>query len=145
MVEIKPGAELDRAVAEAIGLKATHKVLCGGYYFVRPGDEMEAFPVKFAPSVDLNAAFFAAEKAFDCRLPDRTSAKKDYDPERRRWIVERVTDDEGNATRYRCALEVFNDEDYYVSWWQEEVEAFADTASLAICATILELANGEQS
>src|SRR5690606_2077139 len=74
MVEIKVGAELDRAVAEAIGV---------GCYLSRERDELlclvtgagaedlnklnasslswrDSFP--FQPSVDLNAAFAAAEK-----------------------------------------------------------------------------------
>ncbi len=115
MVEIKPGAELDRAVAEAIGLKATHKVLCGGYYFVRPGDEMEAFPVKFAPSVDLNAAFAAAEKA---------------------GVFE------GNGRVLR--MEVFDGtwEVAQLYAYFEVIVSSEDTLSLAICAAILELAKG---
>lgn len=136
MVEIKAGAELDRAVAEAAGYDATiyyshdlEKNVC----LLLPSEE------SFSPSVDLNYAFAAAEKAFDCLLPVSTNVVK-VDRERRRWIVERVTNDEGIATRYRCALEVFNEEDYYEHFWQDEVEAFEDTPALAICAAILEVA-----
>jgi len=113
MVEIKPGYELDRAVAEAIGLKATHKVLGGGYYFVRPGDEMEAFPVKFAPSVDLNAAFFAAESVGLFSESYRGICKEPSDDT---WGVVDVLSN--------C----------------ERVISSEDTPALAICAAILELA-----
>ena len=120
MVEIKPGAELDRAVAEAIGLKATHKVLGGGYYFVRPGDEMEAFPVKFSPSTDLNAAFFAAE-AVGLFTIERDGPEVH---------LAKTIDGEWEILTGGSAMG-------YVSR-----EA---TASLAICAAILELAKGEES
>lgn len=120
MVEIKPGYELDRAVAEAIGLKATHKVLGGGYYFVRPCDEMEAFPVKFAPSVDLNAAFFAAEKsAFaNCEglFTDWQLCRRANAPKRTGWVIEC---DGCPAT------------------------SLYPTPALAICAAILELAKAK--
>lgn len=61
-VEIKAGTELDRAVAEAVGLVATHKVLGGGYFFSDPRDGTGAAPIEIYPSMDLNAAFYAAEK-----------------------------------------------------------------------------------
>lgn len=57
MVEIKAGAELDRAVAEAIGWRIDPS---------RPLDWIGSNGVsveEFRPSVDLNAAFDAAEKA----------------------------------------------------------------------------------
>ena len=61
MIEIKAGRELDRAVAEAIGWIATHKVLGGIDAFVNPREGAGATPMVFMPSVDLNDAFRAAE------------------------------------------------------------------------------------
>lgn len=63
MVEIKAGAELDRAVAEAIGLRFMHAMLGGLSFFVDPNEGTGVSPFGFQPSVDLNDAFFATERA----------------------------------------------------------------------------------
>ena len=76
MIEIKPGPELDRAVAEAIGLQVEEYYLpsfCA--VFLPDGKTADEFgakgfaasldsgerPVHWAPSTDLDAAFAAAE------------------------------------------------------------------------------------
>lgn len=59
MVEIKSGAELDLAVSDAVGLSATiyydHE-LSENVCLLLPGEAL------YRPSVDLNAAFAAAER-----------------------------------------------------------------------------------
>lgn len=60
---LPPGPELDRAVAEAIGLVATHRTIDGRTWFVDPRDGTLAVPIEFRPSTDLNHAFQAAEMA----------------------------------------------------------------------------------
>ena len=65
MIEIKEGAELDRAVASAIGLINTHRLLNSETpLFVDPRAGTSAVPKTFSPSTDLNNAFFAAESVF---------------------------------------------------------------------------------
>jgi len=76
MVEIKAGPELDRAVAEAIGVDHQFSEMAGVMVSLRVWDELMkqsheveiSTPVRFRPSRDLNAAFAAAEKVrlFDC-------------------------------------------------------------------------------
>lgn len=67
MVEIKAGAELDMAVAEAVGVSGWIESLrneATGYQsperFVLDGESETVF---WEPSTDLNAAFAAAERA----------------------------------------------------------------------------------
>lgn len=117
MVEIKAGPELDRAVAEAIGLIPTGRILGGRYYFVDPRDGTEAIPYGFRPSIDLNDAFNAAEKVasdfYGCvELPPC------------------ITLD--NRTGWRCTIE-------------ESPEGRGSTPALAICAAILQLAKVSDS
>lgn len=63
MVEIKVGSELDRAIAEAIGLVSTHKVLGSEIVFWADPRAPREVPRTFNPSVDMNDAFYAAEAA----------------------------------------------------------------------------------
>lgn len=58
VIEIKEGPELDRAVAEAIGLINSHRRV---ELFIDPRDGKDAAPRTFNPSTDLNDAFKAAE------------------------------------------------------------------------------------
>ncbi len=102
MVEIKAGAELDRAVAEAIANFGT----------VHPdGVFSPALPIPFRPSVDLNAAFDASEAVglFDVHWLGKLQTG---------WVVHEM--DTGPISE-------------------------CETASLAICAAILELAKGNDS
>ena len=56
------GPDLDRAVAEAIGLVCTHRVLGSGLqFFSDPRDPLPGLRA-FQPSTDLNDAFHAAEE-----------------------------------------------------------------------------------
>lgn len=63
MIEIKEGADLDRAVAEKIGLVATHKTIGSDHWlFIDPRDGTLATPRYFQPSTNLRDAFIAADK-----------------------------------------------------------------------------------
>lgn len=70
MIEIKEGPELDRAVAEAIGIKHQFLEMTGVVVDLQVWDDLFrqssgvelSSPVRFRPSHDLNAAFAAAEK-----------------------------------------------------------------------------------
>jgi len=63
MTEIKAGPDLDRAVAEAIGLVCTHRVLGSDMQFFSDPRDPLAGLMTFIPSTDLNYAFRAAEMA----------------------------------------------------------------------------------
>jgi len=130
MVEIKPGPELDRAVAEAIGLKsatirkASERDTLYDHCYVsyRDWEELRGIdhqeypqsdvPLRtFQPRVDLNAAFASAEKlglfqqyALTCLVDN--------------W-------------RITPAVER--------PWFADPVLARAPTAALAICTAILKL------
>lgn len=113
-IEIKPGPELDRAVAEAVGVPHStgHE---SGLCFRTDLDPWEPF----APSADLNAAFEAAEKQ---GLFDVVSLTRDEFQKSRRWAVE----------EFVCSKkEMFS------------VIATGPTAALAICAAILKLKGTE--
>lgn len=117
MVEIKAGFELDRAVAEAVGLNS---IRGPAGFFIDPREGIRAIPFLFQPSVDLNAAFAAAEKAglFTIeRDGPEVHLAKTFDGQ---WEI--LTG--GSAMGYVSR------------------EA---TPSLAICAAILELAKVNQS
>lgn len=62
MVEIEEGLDLDRAVAEAIGLPMCYSIDCVGF-FVDPREDTSAVPEEFSPSRDLYDAFKAAEES----------------------------------------------------------------------------------
>lgn len=115
MVEIKAGAELDRAVAEAIGLKATHRLSSGSFLFTHPRSGVGAVHSAFRPSTDLNDAFYAAEAV---GLFDQWHIGKWSNPPQSGWGIE--GDD-------------------------SPVSGLYQTPSLAICAAILELAKGNES
>lgn len=115
MVEIKPGAELDLAVAEACGVKGWIESLrheATGYEspkrFVLSSMVDTVF---WEPSTDLNAAFLAAEKV---GLFDQWHIGKWSNPPQSGWGIE------GDGS---------------------PVSGLYPTPSLAICAAILELAN----
>ena len=62
-VEIKAGAELDRAVAEAAGIFVEElRSPSGKTGYMRTDQRLDPNCVLFSPSTDLNAAFAAAEK-----------------------------------------------------------------------------------
>lgn len=61
MVEIKEGSELDRAIAEAIGMTCTHRVLGSDIEFWSDPRAPRDVSRTFNPSVDLNDAFYASE------------------------------------------------------------------------------------
>ena len=61
MIEIKEGPDLDRAVAEAIGLAPALQSPDGKKFFYDPRDPLHGLRT-FLPSTDLNDAFRAAEK-----------------------------------------------------------------------------------
>ena len=119
MVEIKPGAELDLAVAEACGVKGWIESV---RYEVTGYESPKRFvlsstveTVFWEPSIDLNAAFYAAEKVGLFSESYRGICKEPSDDT---WGVVDVLSN--------C----------------ERVISSEDTASLAICAAILELVKG---
>ena len=61
MVEIKEGLELDRAIASAIGMTCTHRVLSSDIEFWYDPRAPREVPRTFNPSTNLNNAFQAAE------------------------------------------------------------------------------------
>jgi len=63
MVEIKAGAELDRAVAEALGMIFDVSDCKVELLILSEEDSGIAELVPFAPSKDLNDAFYASEQA----------------------------------------------------------------------------------
>ena len=116
MVEIKAGPELDRAVAEAIGLVSTHRVLGSDIEFWSDPRAPREAPRTFHPSMDLNDAFYAGEAV------GLFTSVRSIRPNRYHW-------------------EVIEDGDPL-----ERIISKGDTPALAICAAILELAKlGEAS
>ena len=113
MVEIKSGSELDRAVAEAIGFVATHRVLGGLEAFVNPRDGSGAKPMIFMPSVDLNDAFSAAEAVWLFKDGDHV-------------LRQEVSDESWEVARLYSSSEV--------------IVSSETTPALAICGAILALA-----
>ena len=111
MIEIKEGPELNQAVAEAIGLVATHLTLDGRAWHVDPRFGTKAIPVEFCPSTDLNDAFAAAEivgvfrRYAYCGAPGR---------------------------------HVLSETVPVASW--DDVIVHEDTPALALCAAVLEVA-----
>ena len=117
-MEIKEGPELDRAVAEAIGLLWTGPYGSrrgGGQKFCWPGETVPPRYVDvggtWSPSTDLNAAFEAADKVglFDKNKHDAILGKTSSG----QWEIVWGTDDEDTVT--------------------------APSPALAICAALLEL------
>ena len=113
MITIEPGVELDRAVAEAIGLEIveTH---CGTEVWFDNGNGTLS---QCNPSVNLNAAFAAAERVglFD---PDGPEAFLAQHP--------------AGSVEWKV-------------WWEDSDDpdgghaVYKSTPALAICAAILEL------
>ena len=142
MIEIKPGPELDRAVAEAIGWtppripKKQHPTPLppcppfsdyfhppieveqwrSNYHWRRPRGECHKEPDHF--STDLNATFAAAEKVGLFTRDGMRFLRRDIDGA---WIVETIV----AITPDESALEGVH----------------ASTPALAICAAILKLKN----
>ena len=113
MVEIKEGPELDRAVAEAIGLICTHQVLYSDIRFwADPRDGTNTVPRTFNPSTNLNNAFHAAEVVGLFNDSHRVIHKDNEDGT---WEV----------------ADIFAN--------IEVILASEDTPSLAICAAILKV------
>lgn len=109
MEKISEGPELDRAVAEAIGLVCTHQILWSGeQLFADPRNPQSGLRT-FQPSTDLNDAFRAAEFA---GLFDSWSIGKFSNPPRSGWSIEGDDSPDGNLY---------------------------DTPALAICAAILKV------
>ncbi len=97
--ELKPGHETDRLVAEAVGIE--HEVM--GYDVVRYTDVGAAL---FQPSIDLNAAFVAAEQAglfspdgFGCELGQTIGDLWNLRNDCGAWILE---SDEDNPSMAIC-------------------------------------------
>jgi hypothetical protein len=112
VVEIKEGPELDRAVAQAIGLICTHRVLGSDIeFYVDPQDGTDTVPRTFNPSTNLNDAFRAAEAV----------AKDFYGSVE---LPPCITVD--NRTGWRCTIE-------------DSPEGRGKTPALAICAAILKV------
>lgn len=136
MVEIKAGSELDRAVAEAIGIQVA--VLHRGQVLVssREWDTMRGFAalifqddathdvacIPFRPSTDMNDALVAAEKVFDCGFAVHTAGKP-----------------VGGWKRFRCIVGV----GWHGACAESQLEVEAPTAARAICAAILKLKERE--
>lgn len=118
MVETKSGPELDRAVAAAIGLLCTSRVLGADIEFWADPRAPREVPRTFNPSVDLNDAFYAADAIGLFNESYRGICKEPSDDT---WGVVDVLSN--------C----------------ERVISSEDTPSLAICAAILELVKGKQS
>lgn len=109
MEKISEGPDLDRAVAEAIGLVCQAKVLGSDVqFFSDPRDPLPGLRV-FQPSTDLNDAFHAAELT---GLFDEWTIGKFSNPPRSGWGIE--GDDSPDCNLY-------------------------DTPALAICAAILKV------
>ena len=124
-VEIKQGPELDRAVAEAVGLESP--IYFGGSCLITPREwdeirgiehttcEGDVACISFEPSTDLNAAFAAAEKA----------VSQEWAEGERSWeLSSYVGHDERGWT---CSLGC------------DEHRVFSPIPALAICAAILKL------
>lgn len=137
MVEIKPGPELDKAVAEAVdpycsvGMCASSG--CIDIPVSATGDTAETDPDVLAVwkwdgernwrtlpkfSTDLNAAFAAAEKVFDCGFAVHTAGKP-----------------VGGWKRFQCIVGVGWDGERAES----QIQVEAETPALAVCAAILKL------
>lgn len=112
MIEIKPGPELDRAVAEAIGDKPGLP-----FSIARAESGQEGFTYK-PYSTDLNAAFAAAEKVCDCGFAMHTAGKP-----------------VGGWQAFRCIVGIGWD----IDRCERQIEVEAPTPALAICAAILKL------
>lgn len=110
VVEIKEGLDLDRAVAEAIGLNMCYSIDFAGF-FVDPREGTSAVPEEFSPSRDLYDAFKAAEAV----------AKDFYGSVE---LPPCITID--NRTGWRCTIE-------------DSPEGRGKTVALAICAAILKV------
>lgn len=127
--DLKPGPELDAAVAKACGLKGCFESLgrCNvpsdNYeQWLHPGEVSAASPlmsVRFEPSADLNAAFEAAEKV--------GIFNGDHFPFKGtngRWTIGKLTGEEENPGSPNYAT---------------PTAGGYETAALAICAAIISL------
>jgi hypothetical protein len=134
-VEIKPGPELDQAVAEAIGLKTGiregHRVLITPREWdeirgiEHPTCEGDVACIPFQPSTDLGDAFAAAEKVglFAFGLNDNDGSR----------FLDRVVD--GGVELWRVCQHKYDQLDYV----RISPIASAPTPNRAICAAILKL------
>lgn len=118
MTEIKPGPELDRAVAEAIGLVCTHRVLCGDMQvFFDPRDPDPLPRLKeFSPSTDMNDAFMALDQS-DILTENRVVFRRDITGEK--W---EIVDVYVGSEPFTC---------------HEIILASEDNPPLAVCAAVL--------
>lgn len=110
MVKISEGIELDRAIAGAIGLICTQRVLGSDIeFYVDPRDGTSAVPRAFKPSTDLLDAFSAA---FQSGLINNYRVLR---MNRLQWEIMEIGDP------------------------LEKVISIEDTLPLAICAAILKV------